>query len=125
MRCYVRDHPQAGGSNLDEGSAGANIMATPPSFEAKFARVFNALSKGKMNKIARFTPNPEAYWGPGTRAGKKEKPPKENKKGKRKGINGDTSAPKQLKKTTTEEDTKTTDNTTTTDNNNDAKNKET
>ena len=35
----------------------------------QFSRVFNALSKAKMSKTPRFTPNPESYWGPGTRAG--------------------------------------------------------
>ena len=114
MRCYVRDQPNA--SNLEEGSAGANIMAKAPSFEAKFARVFNALSKGKMNKIARFTPNPEAYWGPGTRAGKKPKPkgPKGQQGKKRKGVNGDNSAPKEKQVKTADNHGKTTE----TDNNN-------
>ena len=30
-----------------------------------------ALSKAKMSKLPRFTPNPEAHWGPGIRAGGK------------------------------------------------------
>lgn len=67
MRCWVQDHPSS--SNLEEGSPGANILAKPPKVKAKFARVFSALSKGKMKGTPRFTPNPEAYWGPGTRAG--------------------------------------------------------
>ncbi|QDZ20129.1 N2,N2-dimethylguanosine tRNA methyltransferase [Chloropicon primus] len=66
MRTWVRDHPNP--NKLSEGTPGGNILAKPLKVEAKFSRVYSALSKAKMSKTPRFTPNPEAFWGPGTRA---------------------------------------------------------
>ncbi len=72
MKGWVKDHPLA--HDPQEGSPAQAILSKPPAIQAKFARVFSALSKGKMNKVARFTPNPESHWGPGTRAGRKKRP---------------------------------------------------
>ena len=72
MRCWVKEHPLT--NPPKEDSPAFHILSKPPTVQAKFARVFKALSKAKMNKIARFTPNPESHWGPGTRAGRKKRP---------------------------------------------------
>ena len=67
MRHWCKDHPNP--NRPEEGSVAHAILSKEPKIQAKFSRVFNALSKAKMSKTPRFTPNPESYWGPGTRAG--------------------------------------------------------
>ncbi|GJP46498.1 hypothetical protein CLOM_g5778 [Closterium sp. NIES-68] len=69
MRCWIRDHPV---KSQGEGSPADTILAKPPTIEANFAKAPKALSKAQQKGVARFVPNPEAYWGPKPRAGRKD-----------------------------------------------------
>ncbi|CAI5461577.1 unnamed protein product [Closterium sp. Yama58-4] len=69
MRCWIRDHPV---KSQGEGSPADTILAKPPTTEVNFAKAPKALSKAQQKGVARFVPNPEAYWGPKPRAGRKD-----------------------------------------------------
>ncbi|CAI5500452.1 unnamed protein product [Closterium sp. Naga37s-1] len=69
MLCWIRDHPV---KSQGEGSPADTILAKPPTTEVNFAKAPKALSKAQQKGVARFVPNPEAYWGPKPRAGRKD-----------------------------------------------------
>mmetsp|Transcript_22938 Transcript_22938/g.63658 ORF Transcript_22938/g.63658 Transcript_22938/m.63658 type:complete len:234 (-) Transcript_22938:478-1179(-) len=67
MRCWIRDHPI---KPHPEDSYAGRLLAKEPSIQADFSRSQKALSQAKVNKVARYLPNPEENWGPKTRHGK-------------------------------------------------------
>lgn len=68
MRCWVKMHPVKSQSPDQPGSV---ILAKESNLKANFARAQAALSKAQSKKVARFLPNPENYWGPKPRAGRR------------------------------------------------------
>ncbi|XP_075514979.1 LOW QUALITY PROTEIN: tRNA (guanine(26)-N(2))-dimethyltransferase 2-like [Primulina tabacum] len=68
MRCWVKKHPV---KTQPHDQAGSVILAKEPVLLANFARAVASLGKSKVNKVARFLPNPERHWGPKLRAGRK------------------------------------------------------
>ncbi|XP_008681552.1 probable tRNA (guanine(26)-N(2))-dimethyltransferase 2-like isoform X3 [Zea mays] len=64
MRCWVKLHPVKHRPGNHPGNV---ILSQEPKFQAKFSRVLGA---SVTRKRARFMPNPEKYWGPGTKAGR-------------------------------------------------------
>ena len=50
MRCYVRDHPSA--YPPEEGTPGHNILAKPPTLEARFSRVHKVMKKKRKGAAA-------------------------------------------------------------------------
>ena len=51
-------------------SAAGKLLAKEPELKANFSRAAGATSTAKSNKVARFLPNPEPYWGPKPKHGR-------------------------------------------------------
>jgi len=68
MRCWIKTHPVKGQPPDQSGSV---ILGKEPNLKANFTRAQFALSKAQSKKVARFLPNPENYWGPKPRAGRR------------------------------------------------------
>ncbi|KAK9907632.1 hypothetical protein WJX75_007284 [Coccomyxa subellipsoidea] len=71
MRCWVAEHPTK--KSPDPESYAGKLLSKPPQLKANFARARGATSAAKTAKVARFIPNPEAYWGPKPKAGRPQK----------------------------------------------------
>lgn len=72
LRCWNKKAPR----NLDKvpkDSASYKILSVEPKIEANFELIEEVCIQKRVNgkKIKRYMPNPEKYWGPGTKAGKK------------------------------------------------------
>ncbi|KAJ7567567.1 hypothetical protein O6H91_02G153100 [Diphasiastrum complanatum] len=68
MRCWVKQHPvKAQAAEM----AGSVILSKEPELEANFSRARGAQSHAQSKGVARFLPNPEDYWGPKPRAGRR------------------------------------------------------
>ncbi len=71
MRCWVKKHP-VGDRGKKENSAAAKILSKEPVLQANFSLPPVLLTPKK--KVKRYPPNPEAFWGPKSKAkGKKRK----------------------------------------------------
>eukprot|EP00252_Welwitschia_mirabilis_P024824 TRINITY_DN7513_c0_g1_i1.p1 TRINITY_DN7513_c0_g1~~TRINITY_DN7513_c0_g1_i1.p1 ORF type:complete len:377 (+),score=65.80 TRINITY_DN7513_c0_g1_i1:108-1133(+) len=68
MRCWIKAHPVKAQAPDQPGSI---ILSKEPTLEANFARAQAAFSNAQSKKVARFRPNPESYWGPKPRAGRR------------------------------------------------------
>lgn len=68
MRCWIKTHPVKGQPPDQSGSV---ILGKEPNLKANFTRAQSAISKAQSKKVARFLPNPENYWGPKPRAGRR------------------------------------------------------
>ncbi|XP_057820427.1 tRNA (guanine(26)-N(2))-dimethyltransferase 2 isoform X2 [Cryptomeria japonica] len=68
MRCWVQLHPVKSQPSDQSGSV---ILAKEPTLKANFTRAQFALSHAQCKKVPRFLPNPENYWGPKPRAGRR------------------------------------------------------
>lgn len=66
MRCWVEEHPV----NSDPNTPGEAILQKPVTTRASFARASGAISRSKMDGVARFPLNPEGFWGPKAKAGR-------------------------------------------------------
>ncbi|KAK9808261.1 hypothetical protein WJX73_004388 [Symbiochloris irregularis] len=66
IRGWVAMHPVKAGANAD--SYAAKLLAKEPQLKPSFARVTAAVSAAKSQRAARFLPNPEANWGPMSKA---------------------------------------------------------
>lgn len=73
MRCWVKEHPIVGKGPTSPTDPGTVILSKEPTLKANFARANSALSKAKVDGVARFVQNP-ANWGPKPRAGRPLKP---------------------------------------------------
>ncbi|CAL8462795.1 g2328 [Coccomyxa elongata] len=71
MRCWVLEHPTKKAPEAD--SYAGKLLAKPPQLKASFVRAKGATSAAKTAKVARFLPNPEAFWGPKPKAGRPQK----------------------------------------------------
>ncbi|CAD6252044.1 unnamed protein product [Miscanthus lutarioriparius] len=67
MRCWVKLHPVKHRPGNHPGNV---ILSQEPKLQAKFSKVPQA---SVTRKSPRFMPNPEKYWGPGTKAGRHPK----------------------------------------------------
>lgn len=71
MRCWVQKHP-VGPRGQKESSPAAKILAKAPKLQANFSWPPELLAPKK--KVSRYPPNPEAFWGPKSKAkGRKRK----------------------------------------------------
>lgn len=71
FRCWVQKHP-VGDRGKKENSMAAKILSKPPKLQANFSWPPSLLTPKK--KVKRYPPNPEAFWGPKSKAkGKKRK----------------------------------------------------
>merc|ERR1712166_575836 len=66
LRCYVKQNPLKKPSA--ENSPAARILAIEPKLEADFTKAKGSVTSAKATGVAKFLKNPEANWGPGTRA---------------------------------------------------------
>ena len=71
FRCWVQKHP-VGDRGKKENSMAAKILSKPPELQANFSWPPSLLTPKK--KVKRYPPNPEAFWGPKSKAkGRKRK----------------------------------------------------
>ncbi|KAH9326009.1 hypothetical protein KI387_006187, partial [Taxus chinensis] len=68
MRSWVKIHPV---KSQPPDQSGSVILAKEPTMKANFTRAQSALSHSQTKKVPRFLPNPENYWGPKPRAGRR------------------------------------------------------
>jgi tRNA (guanine26-N2/guanine27-N2)-dimethyltransferase len=73
LRCWVKTHPINKKRETNPKSAGMVILSKEPKIEANFVSIPAHLREVK--KACRFPPNPEAFWGPKSRAVGKKRPP--------------------------------------------------
>jgi tRNA (guanine26-N2/guanine27-N2)-dimethyltransferase len=67
MRAWAKENPPK--NALPEDSAGAKIMATPPSIQVDFTIPESMLKhKKQTSNVSRFPQNPEKHWGPKRKA---------------------------------------------------------
>jgi tRNA (guanine26-N2/guanine27-N2)-dimethyltransferase len=69
MRCWVQQHPVRP-PKAGDSTPGSRILEAAPTVIANFTRARGAFSKAQEEGVARFPANPEANWGPKSRAGR-------------------------------------------------------
>jgi tRNA (guanine26-N2/guanine27-N2)-dimethyltransferase len=71
FRAYAKDHP-FNEKNVPQASPARKILATPPAAAIDFTLVAETDLRSRSTGVAKFLPNPEAYWGPKARAKKRK-----------------------------------------------------
>lgn len=74
MRCWVQQNPVKAHSASSPATA---ILSKPPQISASFAIRPDANPPSRLMKLARFPENPQAYWGPKSRAKRRKDNPED------------------------------------------------
>ena len=64
FRCYTKLNP----TKVKQDTPGGKILAVEPELQANFSFNKSILSESMEQGVPKFLPNPEANWGPGSRA---------------------------------------------------------